>query len=192
MSEQNPAEPSVPPVPRYGEYAPGHPAAPSTAGQPPVAPTPGYGQPPAVGQAPAAPPASAPPPGYYYAPVPTGPRRRTWDVVLTIVLLVLGLIGLTLGLAYAAILSTPDLLSEALSQQGYGEWNGDAGSAPAVIVISHVVLFLLAAALSILLLVKRRIAFYVPLSAGVLATIIFWVAFTGAILSDPNALDNFS
>lgn len=155
-------QPAVPPAqPRYGEYAP-----------------PGY-VPPVYEQYPGA---AAPVP----AQAPGGRRRRTWDVVLTIVLLVLGLIGTALGLVYAAILTTPGLLDEALRQQGYGGFSGEIGDAPTIIIVSHIALYLVAVVLSIVLLVKRFIAFWVPLAAGVIAAVIFWVTLTGVLLSDPN------
>jgi hypothetical protein len=117
---------------------------------------------------------------------PLGRTRRTWDTVLTIILLVLGLFGMGLGLIYAAIVANPELLSETMKTQGYGSFSGDVGSAPAVLVISHVVLFLLALGLSIPLLIRGRIVvFWIPLVIGVLAAIIFWVTLIGVFLSDP-------
>ena len=61
-----------------------------------------------------------------------------------------------------------------------------------MLIGSHVLLYLLAIGLSILLLVKRKIAFYVPLAAGVLAAIIFWVAIIALMMTDPNLLDQAS
>lgn len=134
-------------------------------------PQPGYAQP-VYGQ-----------PGFAGAPVP---KRRTWDVVLTIVFLVLGLGGMLLGVLYGVLFSSPELLSEGFQQQGLGEFNGEVGAAPAILIASHVVLYLIAVGLSILLLVKKKVAFYVPLIAGVLAAVIFWVAIFMVIASDPD------
>ena len=50
-------------------------------------------------------------------------------------------------------------------------------------------LFVVAACLSILLLVKRKVAFYVPLIAGVVAAVMFWVVVFGVFLSDPGFMD---
>ncbi len=170
-----------PAQPGYGQAAYGHPAQPGY-GQPGYAPQAGYGQPaspqPVYGQ-----------PGFGATPVP---RRRTWDVVLTIVFLVMGLGGLAFALLYAWIFSQPELLDEAFRQQGFSGFSGDAGSAGAIITISHVVLYLLALGLSILLLVKKKIAFYVPLAAGVIAAIIFWGSLFAVVMSDPNLLNEYS
>jgi len=174
-------EPARPDVPKYGEYAPvdatnpygvpGHSAAAATA--PAMPAPPGYGVP--VDGAPA-----------YPAPAR---RRRTWDVVLTCILLVLGLIGMSIGLLYAWIFTNPDILSSALAQQGLsGELR--PGAAPAVIAISHIVLYLLALGLSIPLLIRgRAVVFWIPLVIGVIAAIIFWVAL-GIVVSSDSALLN--
>ena len=50
--------------------------------------------------------------------------------------------------------------------------------------ISHVVLFLAAVGVSIPLLVKRRLAFWVPLVAGAIAAIVFWGVLISLIFSD--------
>ncbi|MFT4028418.1 MAG: DUF6264 family protein, partial [Protaetiibacter sp.] len=117
---------------------------------------------------------------------PGVPRRRTWDVVLTIALLVLGLIGALIGVLYGFLFSQPEMFDEGLRQQGWDGFNGEVGAAPLVLVLSHTLLYLVAAGVSILLLVKKKIAFYVPLSIGVLAAIIFWVTVFGVLLSDPQ------
>jgi hypothetical protein len=173
--EQPPAQPSVPPVPRpapqYGEYA--DPAAPPPVPAP-VTPAPAYqGYAEATQQ-------------YGVYSQPPVKKRRTWDMVLTIILLVLGLFGMTFGLFYAWILADPELLRESFATQGY-EWNGTTGSASLVIAVSHVLLYLLVLGLSIPLLIKGKIVvFWIPLAAGVIAAIIFWVALYSVVLSDPN------
>lgn len=122
-------------------------------------------------------------PGFGSTP---GPKRRTWDVVLTIILLVLGLGGTLLGVLYGIIFSSPELIDDAFRQQGLGGFDGEVGATPLVLIVSHVVLYLVAAGLSILLLVKKKIAFYIPLIAGVVAAVIFWAALIMLMLSDPD------
>jgi hypothetical protein len=87
---------------------------------------------------------------------------------------------------YGIIFSSPELLDDAFRQQGLGGFDGDPGAAPLVLVASHVILYVIAAGLSILLLVKKKIAFYVPLVAGVIAAIIFWTAIVMVMASDPD------
>jgi len=213
MSEPNSSSDQIPPVPpapsfTYGSdqaAAPEAPAAPAAAPEAPAVPAadpqlppPAYGErlpgyvPPAAPAAPtyAAPGYTAPgyaAAGYGYAP-PAGPRRRTWDVVLTIVLFVMGLVGTIIGLAYAAILSDPYLFADAMAQQGM-PIAVDTRGAALIIGISHPVLFLVSVGLGILLLVKRKIAFWVPLTAGVIAAIIFWGTLVAVVMSDPSFLN---
>jgi uncharacterized BrkB/YihY/UPF0761 family membrane protein len=118
-------------------------------------------------------------------------RRKTWDLVLTIVLLVVGLFGMFIGLAYAALFSDPQLLDEGFKQQGLDGFNGTVGAAPTIITVSHILLYLLAVGGSIPLLLTKRVAFWVPLAAGVIAAIIFWGALAVVILSDPNFAANY-
>ena len=58
----------------------------------------------------------------YGAPAYAPPvrKRRTWDVVLTSILLVLALFGTAAALGYAAIFSSPDLLDQTMQSQGFG------------------------------------------------------------------------
>ncbi len=116
---------------------------------------------------------------------PTG--RRTWDLVLTIILFVMAVIGAGLGIIYGVIFLNPALvLSRCSRQQGYG-FPTIATEAPgATIVISHLVLFVLGVGLGILLLVKKKIAFWAPLAAGVIAAIIFWVVVVQVFASIPG------
>jgi hypothetical protein len=170
------------------QQSPGYPAAGYPQAQSGYPQQPGYSQPgyPQQGYPQAAYPQTAPvygQPGFGSTPAP---KRRTWDVVLTIILLVLGLGGTLLGVLYGIIFSSPELIDDAFRQQGLGGFDGEVGATPLVLIVSHVVLYLVAAGLSILLLVKKKIAFYIPLIAGVVAAVIFWAALIMLMLSDPD------
>jgi hypothetical protein len=113
-------------------------------------------------------------------------------VVLTIILLVLGLIGMLLGIVYAAVFPDPAVLGQALAQQGVDGVTVDAGAAPAVLIVSHLVLFLVAVAVSVPLLVRGRIVvFWIPLVAGVIAAINFWVTLGSVLLSNPTIAQHY-
>jgi hypothetical protein len=198
MSEPNSSSDATPPVPPAPSFTYGDPAAqPAPPVAPPAAPLapPQYGErlptpvgEPAPGYAPGVAPAFGGP-GYGVPPVK---RRRTWDLILTIILLVVGLFGMGIGLVYAAIFSDPALVKEvfdqAYSQSGLGGWNGSVGAAPAVITVSHILLYLVAVGVSILLLVKNKVAFWVPLTAGVIAAIVFWGSLFAIVFSDPTLM----
>lgn len=170
-----PPAPPVPPVPQYGEYAPGY---------VPPAPAPQYAQ--------YAQPAQYPQPAQPYGAAslpqqPGGQRpRKTWDIVLSAILLVVGFFGALIGVVYGILFTDPALLDQALQQQGYGGFSGDAGAAPAVLIVSHIALYLLAVGVTVPMLVKRRVAFWVPLTAGVIAAIVFWSTLIGVLMSDPG------
>ena len=166
MPEQPPSGYPVPePRPRWGEYAPTPPSA-----QQPVP------QQPQDGYAP-----------WQYA-VPPKPPRRTWDVVLTSILLVVGLFGTLIACFYAANLQRA--VEMAAEQRGISA-NGSSTSVESlVMVISHIVLLLAAAGISIPLLVRGRpIVFWIPLAAGVIAAIIFWTLLFIAIGSTIDISD---
>lgn len=159
-------------MPRYGEYAP--------AGYVPPAP------------AEPAPPAAYPQYGYPMHPAPGVRQRKTWDLVLTIVLLVMGFFGMLIGLLYAGIISDPALMDQIFQQQNLGDFDGTVGAAPVVIVASHVILYLAVLGGSIPLLISKRVTFWLPLAAGVIAAIIFWAALGGVFLSDPDFISTYS
>ena len=176
-----PPAPPVPPVPQYGEYAP--------AGYVPPQPAPGFEAAAAAAQPYGTPQYPGQPFGAASYPAQPGARqRKTWDLVLTSVLLALGFFGMLLGVFYGVTFTDPAALDTVMKQQGYSGFNGSAGAAPAVLIGSHVVLYLIALGVSIPLLVRRRVAFWLPLAAGVLAAIIFWVTLFAVLLSDPGLI----
>jgi hypothetical protein len=150
------------PRPQYGEYAP-----------------PGWVSP--VAQPEAEPVDDPPPPPVPAPPAAAVQRAPRWDRSLTIGLLVVGLFGALIGWMIGA--TVVESLPLALEQYGVKpgpmpKWLDAAGTA---LVASHLLLYLLAAGLSIALLRAGRPAFWAPLSAGVIAAIIFWSVMTAAI-----------
>jgi hypothetical protein len=147
MSNQEPTGYPVP-QPAWGEYAPSGTPAPQPYGGP----------------------------AWQYPTPPTPPARprRIWDIVLTSILLVMGLIGTLIACFYAANLG--QLVSIATAQRGLTS-NGSSMTVESLaMVISHVVLLLAAAGISIPLLVRGRlVVFWIPLTAGAIAAIVFWV-----------------
>ena len=164
MSEPSQPTPPTPPVPRYGEYAP--------EGYVPPKPAPGFE---ALGGYGSVPPA-----------VPGVRQRRTWDLVLTIVLLVMAFFGLLFGVVYGVLFLNPELLNRALQIMGYGSLDGPAPVPAIVLIVSHVVLFVAAVGGAIALLRAGRIAFWVPLTAGVIAAIIYQITVSVVLFSDPS------
>ena len=175
----------LPPVPRYGEYAP-----------PGTVPPP-YSAEPAASQPPFAPPAQPAPyyaqpaqPAAYYAQPPTERPRRTWDLVLSVILLVIGFFGVLFAILNALTIDMQMVeLYKQYGASGSYEPGASAAIVQAVIIISHIVLYAVAAIFTIVLIRKRRVAFWLPLSIGALAGIVFFGAFMALILADPNLLE---
>ena len=160
--------------PRYGEYLP--------VGSPPP-----YQAPPAY-LAPQQPAPADYPGSPYYQPVPPVRTRKVADLVVTCILLALGFFGMLFGILTAAGLG--GALANAAEQRGVVYEPTSALPIVAnVIWVSHLVLFLAAVGGSIPLLVKRRVAFWVPLVAGVLAAIVYWGGIFALILGN-SALMN--
>jgi hypothetical protein len=181
MSEPTSAPDQTPEVPKAPSFTYDTPAAATPSDPPPPSGDrmPDYSAAPAYGT-----PA-------YGAGLPVVKRRRTWDLILTVILLVVGLFGLVIALFYAWAFSDPVLLDQALGQGGLGGFDGTIGAGPTIIVVSHVALYLVALGVSILLLIKNKIAFWVPLSAGVIAAIVFWGVLVSIVLSDPDMMGNY-
>jgi hypothetical protein len=164
----------VPPVPRYGEYA-----------------NPAQGFP--VQSQVSIPPQPAGQPGYY-AQQPLGERPlRTADMIVSIILLVVGFFSVLYAIFSALSLNLQfDLIYE---QYGITE-PYVAGSASvvaqAIIIISHVILWALAVIFTTVLIRRRRISFWLPLSVGVLASIVFFIAIMIVVFADPNIIEYLS
>lgn len=124
----------------------------------------------------------------YYAAPPAVRKGHPADVAITCVLLGIGLI-VTL-----TTLTLPLTLAQAVSQAVSSRYGIDDANVSAVgglalgITLSHVVLYLAGAGIAIPFMIKRRIAFWAPLAAGVVAAILFWVLLVAALLSDPRVL----
>lgn len=176
-----PPVPPVPEVPRYGEYAPGY----VPTAQAPARPAPGYES--------AAYGTQSYPPGFAVPGQPGVRKRKTWDLVLTVIFLVVGFFGMLIAFGYGALLNNQDFLDGVADGANIpGGFGGTVGAQPAIIVISHLILFLAAVGGSIPLLITKRVAFWVPLTAGVIAAIVFWVTFVSVFLSDPNFIAQYS
>lgn len=171
--------PAAPPRPRYGEYAPGY------APQPPASAAP---QPPSPNVATQPPPPYFQPHPYGQAPAPgsQAPRaRNSLDVIFTVIMLVIGAVAMGYSVLEAFALNE--------IYQVYGI-SGDEPSyawAQLTIFITQPLIYVICLAVTIPLMVKRRLSFWVPLSCGVLAALVFWIVVLAALLGDPNIVHHF-
>jgi uncharacterized BrkB/YihY/UPF0761 family membrane protein len=125
-------------------------------------------------------------PGPFGYAVPPGPQKRpirTWDLVLTIVLLVLA------GVLAAIMSFFGFFLAMAGDSCGARDCSADLIAVGLMVAVALPwVLLIAVAVVAIVLLVKRRLAFWVPLAGGVLI-ISSW--FVGALIASagvPGAL----
>ncbi len=125
----------------------------------------------------------------YYAQQPGRQPLRTADLIVSVILLAVGLFGALTGVNAGVRLDY--LMQVEYTQFGLDEYVrvGPFVAVQAVIIVSHLLLFVIAVPITITLIRKRRIAFWVPLTAGAIAAIIFWVAMSVLIFSDSALLE---
>jgi hypothetical protein len=129
------------------------------------------------------------PPMYYAQPYNGKRPLRTADAIISIVLLVLGFIGMLLGIVTALVLETS--MQDQYTLYGLGTYDPPSSlvAMQAIVIVAHLLLFVISTPITILLIVKRQISFWVPLTAGVIATLVFWGVLFGLMLSDPILMD---
>lgn len=217
MSEHDPEKaPDERPRPQYGELAPPgwvwkppqdadrldtthHSPAASEVEQPPAAPQPGpYGE--HDGGPHDGAPHDVAPHGYgrpgYGRPYPSSPQLRAdaprWNVTTTIVLLVVGFFGMSYSIG--ALQSLPANMQFVHSSLKLGKYVQDPSVAPLITggTIAMAGIWAISLGLSVWLLVQKRLAFYVPLVAGIVALITLFVILGLIFSTDPVLLDYYN
>lgn len=152
------------PRPKYGEYAP--------IGSVPPAAT----SAPLVVVSPETTPSS---------PVVPPVKRRTWDVVLTTALILVGVLDVVSSFSRFGNLAAS--LREVYALQGLGRFTSDALANDMGLAINVIRVVLLVAAIGVALarLSRNRIALWVPLAAGGLAFILVCVCLLVVVVADP-------
>jgi len=173
------------PRPRYGEYAPE-----GWSWQPPADPAETTAAPPSAAPVPAQPEASGPTVSAPGAAAPTERRPApAWDRIITIALLVLGAFG-----AWDSARSMQQLgvqIQTTYTMLGIGEFTPPAWL-PTVSVVGIVVQLSLYAAVlgvTILRLRARRIAFWIPVTGGVVSVVFTLAVMAAVVFSDPTYLE---
>lgn len=179
MADQEPP-PDPRPRPQYGERAPeGWKWVP-----PKDAPNPDGVHP--VSHRPAAAPARS-------APEPAGARRTPqWDRPVTMLLLVLGLIGMMTSIGIMTAM--PESIQMLHTQNNLGTYTPGPSIGGLILAgqISQGVVWALSAALSVRRLTRGRTAFFLPVIAGVVSAIVL-LGFAAAILyQDPALLSYYN
>jgi hypothetical protein len=103
-------------------------------------------------------------------PKPTGPR----DTLITSILLGLSLVGTIVGVVTGAFINL--LLRAVYVSRGIAYFDTTStATAQLGLIVSHILLFGISAVIAIRLMKRKRTSFYVPLAAGFVAAILYWV-----------------
>lgn len=124
-------------------------------------------------------------------PVAGGGARTPppWDRLITLLLLVLGLVGLITSFGILAAL--PQSIQLLYSQNDLGDYTA-AASVSGIILTGQVCLALIlvgAAVWSLLRLRRKRVAFVIPLVSGVLAAVVLFAFIAIVLYQDPTLLN---
>jgi flagellar biosynthesis protein FlhB len=116
-------------------------------------------------------------------------KRRSWDVALTAALLFLAVYDVVGGFAGFAQLGA--VLSDAFEQQGIDEFSSFklAANMGVVINIARIAILAIVIVVSLVLMSRNRLTFWVPIAGGVLAGLVVLVCILVVILADPALLE---
>jgi hypothetical protein len=115
-------------------------------------------------------------------------RPRQWDRVLSVGLLAYGLANVVSGFFQFSDLSA--LLTQLYAVQGIGKFTPTplASALGIVINVSSAVIWVLALVFTVWMLRRRKLAFYLPIIGGVLASIVTAICVAVLSFSDPAFL----
>jgi len=115
--------------------------------------------------------------------------RRTWDIILTTALLALAVYDVIGG--YSTFANLAPVMQSIYDQLSIGQFASPALAAQWGLIanIARIAILLLVILVSLLLVSRRRLAFWVPLAGGALAVIVVLGCFMVIVASDPAYLE---
>jgi len=115
--------------------------------------------------------------------------RRTWDIILTTALLALAVYDVVGG--YSTFANLAPAMQSIYDQLSIGQFTSVAlaGQWGLIANISRIAILLLVILVSLQLVSRRRLAFWVPLAGGALAVIVALACFMVIVASDPAYLE---
>ncbi|WP_158864975.1 DUF6264 family protein [Leifsonia sp. AG29] len=183
MADEQP-QPNDRPRPQYGELAP-----PGWVWRPPADQHRLDTDRPLPDSAPAGPDYPPAHPGATGARPPVTGSTGNWNLTLTILLIVFGFFGMSYSvILFQAVVPSIQFL---YTQNHLGSYSppGYVGAIVTAGSIAMALIWIVSTAISVTLLARRRLAFYVPLIAGVLAFVLV-IALTGLVAaSDPTLME---
>jgi multisubunit Na+/H+ antiporter MnhC subunit len=117
------------------------------------------------------------------------PQPRRWDRILSIGLLAYGLYSVIVSIVQFSNLDA--LMNQAYELQGIGEFSSTelAGTLGIAMIVTQIVIYLATLVITMALLRRGRLAFWVPLAGGVLAGLIVAVCLIVLMTTDPAFID---
>lgn len=140
-----------------------------------------------------APPPTTPPyPGAAPGAAPGRAPAPRWNLTLTILLIAFGFFGMSYSVAILQAFPTSMQLLH--SSQGLGDFTPAAavGTLITVGTVTMTGLWALSTGLAVWQLVRRRMAFWIPLTAGVVALVVLFVFLAIILSTDPTLIDFYS
>jgi hypothetical protein len=115
-----------------------------------------------------------------------------WNQPVTILLLIIGIVGMFLSIGTLA--AAPDSIQLLYANESLGTYKPAPSVATILLAgeISMVGIWVISAVLSVFRLTRHKLAFFIPIIGGVVAFIALFVFFTAIIASDPTLVDFYS
>jgi hypothetical protein len=115
-----------------------------------------------------------------------------WDRPVTLTLVVIGLLATMFSISVLGAL--PEAIQMLYTQQDLGTYQPVASVAQVITAGSFAValVWIATAAVSVLMLVKRRRSFYVPLIGAVVAVVVLFAFMAVVLATDPTLLNFYS
>ncbi|MFJ3491759.1 DUF6264 family protein [Leifsonia aquatica] len=139
-----------------------------------------------------APPTTSPYPGAAPGAAPGRAPAPRWNLTLTILLIAFGFFGMSYSVAILQAFPTSMQLLH--SSQGLGDFTPAAAVGTLIMVgtVTMTGLWALSTGLAVWQLVRRRMAFWIPLTAGVVALVVLFVFLAIILSTDPTLIDFYS
>jgi len=114
------------------------------------------------------------------------PKRRSRDIIITTVLLLIGVYDVVIS--FSGFTALGSSLRSAFEQQGVDGFASEelAASLGGTINVVRIVLLAIAIVVSLLLISRGKLAFWVPLAAGVASALTVLVCVLVVVISDPG------
>lgn len=115
-----------------------------------------------------------------------------WNQTVTIVLMIVGIIGLFLSMA--TIQAIPQSIQMVYANEGLGTYKPAATVNTLIFAaqLTMVAIWVISGLISVILLTRRRLAFYVPIIGGVIAFVALFVFLSAIVATDPTLIDFYS